>query len=62
MKQEYKKVSGDVLKMKGFWKHGSTGEKYYDMSEYQQIFLECQIHKLIELKYNFNIIFIHYQK
>jgi hypothetical protein len=56
MKQEYKKVSGDVLQMKGFWKHGSTGEKYADMSEYQKIFLECQIHKLIELKYNF----IHY--
>ena len=56
MKQEYKKISGDVLQMKGFWKHGSTGEKYSDMSEYQRIFLECQIHKLIELKYNF----IHY--
>ena len=56
MKQAYKKVSGDVLQMKGFWKHGSTGEKYSDMSEYQKIFLECQIHKLIELKYNF----IHY--
>ena len=51
MKQEYKKVSDDVLKMKGFWKHDSTGEKYSDMSEYQKIFLECQIHKLIELKY-----------
>ena len=46
--------------MKGFWKHGSTGINIL-IHEYQQIFLECQIHKLIELKYILPIT-IHYQK
>ena len=56
MKQEYKKVSGQVLANKGFWTHGSKGTMYKDLESFQQIYLECQIYKLIELKYNF----IHY--
>ena len=56
MKQEYKKVSGQVLANKGFWTHGSKGIMYKDLEPFQQIYLECQIYKLIELKYNF----IHY--
>ena len=46
------------MKTKGFWKHvkkeGST--KYADMPPFQKLFLECQIHRLVQLKYNF----IHY--
>ena len=56
MKIEYNKVSSEVLSMKGFWKHGPSGKKYSGMDRYQKIFLECQIHKLVQLKYNF----IHY--
>ena len=36
--------------------HGKSGTKYKDLEPLQQTYLECQIHKLIELKYNF----IHY--
>ena len=56
MKLAYKKVSKEVLSNKGFWKHGKKGTKYSDMEPFHKVFLECQIHKLIELKYNF----IHY--
>ena len=56
IKIEYNKISKDVLATKGFWVDGPTGEKHADMEPYQQLFLECQIHKLIQIKYNF----IHY--
>ena len=52
----YKKIASKVLSNKGFWIHGSKGTKYDDMDTYQQIYLECQIYRLIQLKYNF----IHY--
>tara|TARA_B100001057_G_C22862999_1_gene955365 strand:- start:867 stop:4658 length:3792 start_codon:yes stop_codon:yes gene_type:complete len=55
--QEYKKVSKGVLVTKGFWKHDSKkGSSYDELKPYEKIFLECQIHRLIQLKYNF----IHY--
>ena len=56
MKREYKKISTGVLAMKGFWTHGKTGTKFDDLDPLQQTYLECQVHKLIQLKYNF----IHY--
>ena len=56
IKQEYKKISKKVIEQKGFWMHGKSGTKYKDLEPLQQTYLECQIHKLIELKYNF----IHY--
>lgn len=55
--QEYKKVSKSVIATKGFWKHDSKkGLSYDELKPYEQIYLECQIHRLIQLKYNF----IHY--
>ena len=60
--ERYKKISKKVLETKGFWKHGKGGKdgkhgsKYDELEPYQKIFLECQIHRLIQLKYNF----IHY--
>ena len=36
IKQEYKKVSKEVLSNKGFWKHGKKGTKYKDMEPYQK--------------------------
>jgi hypothetical protein len=56
LKIEYKKVSTKVAGLKGFWTHGDKGTRYKDMDPLQQTFLECQIHKLVVLKYNF----IHY--
>ena len=52
IKQEYKKISKKVIEQKGFWMHGKSGTKYKDLEPLQQTYLECQIHKLIELKYN----------
>jgi len=54
--EKYKKVSKEVLSTKGFWKHVKKGLTYDELEGYQKLYLECQIHKLIQIKYNF----IHY--
>ena len=57
--EAYKKLSKNVLATKGFWKNGPESSKsltYDELEPYQQTFLECQLHRLVQLKYNF----IHY--
>ena len=52
----FKKQKEKVDEVKGVWKHGPKGTKYEDLTSYQQLSLHCQVHKIIQLKYNF----IHY--
>ena len=55
IQQKYKEVSPKIKQTQGFWMYG--GDKTYDSLEaYEKLALECQIHKLVQLKYNF----IHY--
>ena len=55
--EKFKKISSQVSKTKGFWTHDvKKGEFHGTMEEYPKLYLECQVHRMIQLKYNF----IHY--
>lgn len=52
----FKKQKQKVNDVKGVWMIDSSGVNYDDMDIYNQLSLDCQVHRLIQLKYNF----IHY--
>ena len=53
--KEFKTIESKVKQSHGFWFHeGLT--PYKELSVYDKLFLECQIHRLVQIKYNF----IHY--
>ena len=52
----FKKQKSKVNEVNGVWRHGAKGSKYERSYRLSTIILQCQIHKLIQLKYNF----IHY--
>ena len=52
----FKKQKQKVDNVKGVWMIDSSGVNYDDMDIYNQLSLDCQIHKLVQIKYNF----IHY--
>ena len=56
--ERYKKISDTVKAVKGFWNlvPSGSGTTYEELEPYEKISLECQVHRLIQLKYNF----IHY--
>ncbi len=49
--EKFKKISSQVSKTKGFWTHDvKKGEFHGTMEEYPKLYLECQVHRMIQFK------------